>query len=178
MSTVTIPSPIHRELELLGQTVVVIGGSAGVGFETARRGCRRGQVILTGRDAERLQHGASKVDAVSTAAFDATDPVAVDRFFHDLPRIDHSVRQYFRPIVPLQYVWLNRKKGAAMNQTDKICTPPRGSQYRWTGRPEAASALLQDVVGKAKSPCRLLYGVASLPLGAPVELKVIFELAG
>ena len=54
----------------------------------------------------------------------------------------------------------------------------RGSHYRWTGRPEAASALLQDVVGKAKSPCRLVYGVASLPLGAPVELEVIFELAG
>ena len=50
--------------------------------------------------------------------------------------------------------------------------------YRWTGRPEAASALLQDVVGKAKSPCRLVYGVASLPLGAPIELEVIFELAG
>ena len=33
MSTVAIPSPIHRELELLGQTVVVIGGSAGIGFE-------------------------------------------------------------------------------------------------------------------------------------------------
>jgi serine/threonine protein kinase len=37
---------------------------------------------------------------------------------------------------------------------------------------------LQDVVGKAKSPCRLVYGVASLTLGAPVELEVIFELAG
>lgn len=50
----------------------------------------------------------------------------------------------------------------------------RGSHYRWTGRPEAASALLQDVVGKAKSPCPLVYGVASLPLGAPVELEVRF----
>jgi hypothetical protein len=41
MSAVTIPSPIHREPELLGQTFVVIGGSAGIGFETARRarGC-------------------------------------------------------------------------------------------------------------------------------------------
>ena len=33
MSIVTIPSPIHREPELLGQTVVVIGGSSGIGFE-------------------------------------------------------------------------------------------------------------------------------------------------
>jgi len=41
MSTVTIPSPIHREPELLGQTVVVIGGSAGIGFETAGRSARK-----------------------------------------------------------------------------------------------------------------------------------------
>jgi enamine deaminase RidA (YjgF/YER057c/UK114 family) len=43
---------------------------------------------------------------------------------------------------------------------------------------DAASDLLQDVFGKDKSPCRLVYGVASLPLGTPVELEVIFEAAG
>src|SRR5476649_1458699 len=41
---------------------------------------------------------------------------------------------------------------------------------------DAASELLQDVFGKEKSPCRLVYGVASLPLGTPVELEVIFEV--
>jgi enamine deaminase RidA (YjgF/YER057c/UK114 family) len=41
---------------------------------------------------------------------------------------------------------------------------------------DAASELLQDVFGKEKSPCRPVYGVASLPLGAPVELKIIFEV--
>jgi len=43
---------------------------------------------------------------------------------------------------------------------------------------DAASELLQDVFGKDKSPSRLVYGVASLPLGTPVELEVIFEVAG
>jgi enamine deaminase RidA (YjgF/YER057c/UK114 family) len=42
---------------------------------------------------------------------------------------------------------------------------------------DAASDLLQDVFGKEKNPCRLVYGVASLPLGTPVELEVIFEVA-
>ena len=42
---------------------------------------------------------------------------------------------------------------------------------------DAASELLQDVFGKDKNPCRLVYGVASLPLGTPVELEVILELA-
>ena len=43
---------------------------------------------------------------------------------------------------------------------------------------DAASELLQDVFGKDKSPCRLVYDVASLPLGTQVELEVIFEVAG
>src|ERR1700726_3709432 len=42
---------------------------------------------------------------------------------------------------------------------------------------DAASDLLQDVFGEEKNPCRLVYGVASLPLGTPVELEVIFEVA-
>jgi enamine deaminase RidA (YjgF/YER057c/UK114 family) len=41
---------------------------------------------------------------------------------------------------------------------------------------DAASELLQEVFGKEKSPCRLVYGVASLPLGTPVELEIIFEV--
>jgi enamine deaminase RidA (YjgF/YER057c/UK114 family) len=41
---------------------------------------------------------------------------------------------------------------------------------------DAASELLQDVFGKEKNPCRLVYGVASLPLGTPVEIEVIFEV--
>jgi enamine deaminase RidA (YjgF/YER057c/UK114 family) len=43
---------------------------------------------------------------------------------------------------------------------------------------DAASDLLQDVFGKDKNPCRMVYGVASLPLGTPVELELIFEVAG
>jgi enamine deaminase RidA (YjgF/YER057c/UK114 family) len=42
---------------------------------------------------------------------------------------------------------------------------------------DGASELLQDVFGKDKNPCRLVYGVASLPLGVPVELELIFEVA-
>src|SRR5215813_2589016 len=41
---------------------------------------------------------------------------------------------------------------------------------------DAASELLQEVFGKEKNPCRLVYGVASLPLGVPIELEIIFEV--
>jgi len=43
---------------------------------------------------------------------------------------------------------------------------------------DGASELLQDVFGKEKNPCRLVFGVASLPLGTPVELELIFEVSG
>src|SRR6202022_3908471 len=91
MSTATTASPTQREPELLGQTVVVIGGSAGIGLETARRARAGGaKLILTGREPERLERAASELDALSTAAFDATDPAPLERFFRDLPTtIDH-----------------------------------------------------------------------------------------
>jgi NAD(P)-dependent dehydrogenase (short-subunit alcohol dehydrogenase family) len=77
--------PPRHEPALLGQTVVVIGGSAGIGLETARRARAEGaRVILTARNAERLQQAASELDALSTAAFDANEPASLERFFRDL----------------------------------------------------------------------------------------------
>ena len=40
-----------------------------------------------------------------------------------------------------------------------------------------ASRVLQDVFGKDNNASRLIIGVASLPLGTPVELELIFEVA-
>ena len=91
MSAETTSGSVGREPELLGQTVVVIGGSAGIGLETARKARAEGaDVVLTGRDPERLERAALDVDARSTAAFDANDAAALKRFFDGLPdRIDH-----------------------------------------------------------------------------------------
>lgn len=41
---------------------------------------------------------------------------------------------------------------------------------------DGASDLLEEIFGRDKNPSRLVYGVASLPLGVPVELEVIFEV--
>ena len=82
---------IQRDPELLGQTLVVIGGSAGIGFETARRARAEGaKVILTGRNPERLSQAATELGATTTGAFDATDAASLEQFFRDLPNpIDH-----------------------------------------------------------------------------------------
>ncbi|WP_225849032.1 SDR family oxidoreductase [Streptomyces sp. HPF1205] len=76
---------------MAGQTVVVIGGSAGMGRETARQvRARGGDVILVGRDPDRLREAAAEVGAAGTASFDATDPDRLQEFFQDLPGpVDH-----------------------------------------------------------------------------------------
>jgi enamine deaminase RidA (YjgF/YER057c/UK114 family) len=42
---------------------------------------------------------------------------------------------------------------------------------------DGASELLQEVLGAQRNPSRLVYGVASLPLGVPIELELIFEVS-
>jgi NAD(P)-dependent dehydrogenase (short-subunit alcohol dehydrogenase family) len=83
-------SPVQRERDLLGQTVVVIGGSSGIGFETTRLARARGAgIILTARNPDRLHRAGLELGG-SIAAFDATDFDRLERFFDALPTpIDH-----------------------------------------------------------------------------------------
>jgi NAD(P)-dependent dehydrogenase (short-subunit alcohol dehydrogenase family) len=91
MTTANTATMTRTEPELAGQTVVLIGGSAGIGFETARRARAEGaEVVITGRNPERLEQAARELGAQRTAAFDATDAAALRQFFQDLPGpIDH-----------------------------------------------------------------------------------------
>jgi NAD(P)-dependent dehydrogenase (short-subunit alcohol dehydrogenase family) len=99
---------------LRDQTVVVIGGSAGIGLETARLARAEGaEVILAARNPERLQQAADDVGATSTAAFDATDPAALDAFFENLPRtFDHVMvtagRPYYGPLAEMDFAAARR----------------------------------------------------------------------
>jgi NAD(P)-dependent dehydrogenase (short-subunit alcohol dehydrogenase family) len=92
---------------LAGQTVVVVGGSAGIGLGTARLARAEGaEVVLTGRNPERLERAAQEIGARSTAAFDATDFAQLERFFDDLPTpVDHVMvtagSPYYAPMADM-----------------------------------------------------------------------------
>ena len=79
-----------REPQLAGQTLLVIGGSSGIGLEAARRARAEGaELIITARHPERVYRVGLEL-AGSIAAFDATDFDRVGRFFKELSRtIDH-----------------------------------------------------------------------------------------
>jgi len=81
---------MNSKPKLEGQTVVVIGGSSGIGLETARHARDEGaQLILTARDSVRLQRAGREMKA-RISAFDATDFERLGNFFDELPaRIDH-----------------------------------------------------------------------------------------
>jgi len=90
MSNAAANPPLQRAPELRGQTVVVIGGSAGIGLETARRARAEGaDLILIARDPDRLRRVGLELGA-STAAFDATNFEELGKFFNGLSKpIDH-----------------------------------------------------------------------------------------
>jgi NAD(P)-dependent dehydrogenase (short-subunit alcohol dehydrogenase family) len=163
MSTATSVTASQREPELLGQTVVVIGGSAGIGLETARRARTEGaEVILTGRNPDRLERAAGELGARSTAAFDAADPAALAQFFESLPEpIDHVMvtagRPYYAPLADLdvarahrevdEHLWLALHM--AREAAGKVRPPGTLLFMSGTGarRPAAGLAIVSAITG-------------------------------
>jgi NAD(P)-dependent dehydrogenase (short-subunit alcohol dehydrogenase family) len=100
---------VSREPQLDGQTVLVIGGSAGIGLATARHARAEGaDLILTARNPDRLHRVGLELGA-STAAFDATDFDRLGRFFAELTApIDHVLvtgpGPYYAPLAELDLV--------------------------------------------------------------------------
>jgi NAD(P)-dependent dehydrogenase (short-subunit alcohol dehydrogenase family) len=98
---------------LQGQTVVVIGGSSGIGLETARQARAAGaEVMLAARTRERLEAAARELQARYTATFDAVDLPRLEQFFKDLPElVDHVMLTAGSPAyVPLSSMNLNEAR--------------------------------------------------------------------
>jgi NAD(P)-dependent dehydrogenase (short-subunit alcohol dehydrogenase family) len=93
---------------LEGQTVVVIGGTKGIGLETARLARNEGaDVIITARDPELLDSVGRELGA-TTAAFDAVDFDRLGQFFDELPgEVDHVLvtgpGPYYAPLTELDF---------------------------------------------------------------------------
>ena len=132
----TVSTP--RAPELAGQIVVVIGGSAGIGLETARRARAEGaDVVLAARNPERLEQAALELGAQSTAAFDANDPASLERFFEDLPTpIDHVMvtgpGPHYKPPLEMDTDEARAALGGHMVlDTRGRSQRPRQSETRW-----------------------------------------------
>ncbi len=78
-------------MSLKNQTVVVIGGSSGLGLATAKAAADEGaHVVITGRSRERLQSARAEIGhEVRAESIDANDEAATRRLFEDLRSVNH-----------------------------------------------------------------------------------------
>ena len=156
--------PAQREAELLGQTVVVIGGSAGIGLETARRARAEGaDLVLTGRNPDRLRQAALDVGAQRTEAFDANDPSSLQSFFDDLSApIDHVMVTAGRP-----------SYGPPLEMT------PEDAQRGLTDHALVALGVARGALGKVRAGGTLVFmgGIRGRPgIGAGIASTAIVAL--
>jgi NAD(P)-dependent dehydrogenase (short-subunit alcohol dehydrogenase family) len=173
--TTTSSSPARRMPELQDQTVVVIGGSGGIGLETARRARAEGaEVVLTGRNPDRLAQAARELGAQDSASFDANDRDALKRFFDALPRpIDHVMvtagAPHYGQILEMGYDEAQQAVSehvllmidVARNAADKV-------------RPGGALVLMGGTGGRRIEPGIVSAVTATLP---PLTASLALELA-
>ncbi len=163
----TTTEQVTREPGLLGQTVVVIGGSSGIGLETARQARAEGaQVIITGRNAGRLERAADEVGALSTASLDLGEPDRLDRFFDDLPMpIDHILVSgggpYYAPLAQIDFT------AARRSLEEHLLMPVRIAQHARDRVLPGGSLLFISGTGARRPAIGLAVaaiGTAALPL--------------
>src|SRR3954452_20378542 len=146
----TDPATARPEPELVGQTVVLIGGSAGIGLETARRARAEGaDGGIAARDSRRLEQAALELGARNRSAFDATDADALERFFNELPApVDHvlvtAAGAYYAPLAEIDLAQAQRQA------EDHLWLPIRVARHA-VGKVRAGGTLL-FVGGTAARP--------------------------
>jgi NAD(P)-dependent dehydrogenase (short-subunit alcohol dehydrogenase family) len=183
MTTTTTPGVAQGEQQLLGQTVAVIGGSAGIGLETARLARAAGaEIILTARNPERLQRAADELGAVSTAAFDATDQAALERFFATLATpVDHVIvtagGPYYAPLAEMDFDEARRHLGGLVRPlivarlaTQKV--RPGGTLLFIGGTGGKRPGVGLTVIGAATAALRAIVESLALEI-APIRVNLI-----
>ncbi|HJY43392.1 MAG TPA: SDR family oxidoreductase [Propionibacteriaceae bacterium] len=166
----------QRDRDLLGQTLVVIGGSAGIGLETARLAHAKGaDVIITARNPDRLHRVGLELRA-SIAAFDATDFDRLGRFFHELPTpIDHMLvtgpGPYYAPLAEFDIEELRRDVDAHLLLPLQIARNAVGKV-----RPGGTLLFMGGTGGRRTAPG--LYFLSALTAALPALTKnLALELA-
>jgi NAD(P)-dependent dehydrogenase (short-subunit alcohol dehydrogenase family) len=87
------------EMNLRGTEVVIIGGSSGMGFATAKLAKEReATVTIVSRSREKLQRAAKKLGSTRTMVADITHEPDIQALFEDMERVDHVFVSAARPL--------------------------------------------------------------------------------
>ncbi|AEA26481.1 SDR family oxidoreductase [Pseudonocardia dioxanivorans] len=177
MTALSNDATTRREPGLVGQTVVVIGGSSGIGLSTARAARAEGaDVVLTARDPDRLHRAADDLGARRYAAFDAHDPDRLRTFFDGLPtQVDHVMvtagSPYYAPLAEMDISDAARHVGDHVRLVLEVAR-----QSARTVRPGGTLLLMGGTGGRR--PAAGLAVTALLTVGLPALVAALaVELA-
>ena len=174
----------NNQPQLAGQTVLVIGGTLGIGLETARLARAQGaKLVLVARNRERLEQVASELGAISSAALDATDFEQLAKFFHELPSpIDHILLTgpgpYYAPFAELDFDRARRDVEAHLflpMQLARLATKkvrPGGTLLFMGGTPGRRAAPGMALIGALTAAMPALTKNLSIEI-APVRVNLI-----
>jgi NAD(P)-dependent dehydrogenase (short-subunit alcohol dehydrogenase family) len=133
-------SPVPESPDVLsGRTVVVAGGTSGIGLEVARTAAARGaRVVVAGRDRARAEAACAGVAGdVRARALDAADRAALDAFFREVGAVDHLV------------LTLSGGEGAGEFATLDLRALRRGFEAKFWPQLETVQAALPALAPKA-----------------------------
>ena len=162
----------------------MIGGSAGIGLETARRARAEGaEVVLTGRNPDRLARAARDLGALGTSAFDATDSVRLGQFFAEAPApLDHVMvtagGPYYAPFAEMDLAAARRSVDediglvleVARNAVGRV--RPGGSLVFVSGTGGRRTGVGLSVIGAVTAALPRLVANLALEL-APIRVNVV-----
>ena len=164
-------------MSLSGQTVVVIGGSTGIGLETARLARAEGaDVVVAARNPDRLRAVAEELGAVRHAAFDAADADALEGFFESSPEpVDHVLvsagRPYYAPLAEFEVEKARRDLESHLLLPIEIARHARGKV-----RAGGTLLFMGGTGGRRTAPGFALIG-ALTAAGPALVRNLAFELA-
>jgi len=168
--------PARHEPELSGQTVVVIGGTSGIGLETARRARAEGaDLILAARDLDRLRRVGAELGA-RVSAFDATDFQRLRGFFDELREpVDHVLvtgpGPYYAPLAELDLEKARRDVEAHLLMPLQVARSAAGKV-----RPGGTLLFMGGTGGRSTAPGFAL--ISALTAAMPAMTKILaLELA-
>ena len=162
----------------------MIGGSAGIGLETARRARAEGAaVVLTGRNPDRLEQAARDVGALGTSAFDATDFARLGQFFAEAPApLDHVMvtagRPYYAPFAEMDLAAARRSVDEEIGLVLEIArnavgrVRPGGSLVFVGGTGGRRTGVGLSVIGAVTAALPRLVANLALEL-APIRVNVV-----
>jgi NAD(P)-dependent dehydrogenase (short-subunit alcohol dehydrogenase family) len=167
----------ERDPALAGQTVVILGGTSGIGLATAQHvRAAGGNVVLTGRDGGRLAEAAAQTQALATAAFDVTDGDALAAFFAGLDApVDHVLvaagGSYYAPLAEIDFARVR-------HEVDEHLWLALAVARQAAGRVRAGGALLFVSGTGARRPGIGMGIVAAITAAMPaVTANLALELA-